>query len=412
MRSSILVLTLALLVAAPSLAEWVEVEPGSDPLAVDVLVPEPGRTVVEYRVGGFERNEVLINGSTYDVIGLGSESKDLTRGHPELPNVCRAVLLPETGAVEIRVLESSTRDVPGIRVAPSKGNLPRTVNPADVPYVFSAVYDEDEWYPADVVTHREPHIIRDFRGTVVVVNPFQYNARTRTLRVTTHLKIEVVTTAEPGVNELRRHRRLRGVNRDFHLVYTEHFINYERTRYKPLDEQNRMLVICYDAWTANLQPLVDWKNQLGVRTELVTGTQAGATATAIKAFIQAYYDSTDLAYVLLVGDHTQMPTLSAAGGASDPSYSLLAGSDYYPEIFVGRFSAETSSQVDTQVQRTITYERDPMPGADWYHKGTGVASAEGPGDDGEYDWQHIDNIRADLLAYTYTEVDQIYDPGA
>ena len=117
MRSPLLVLGYVLLAATPSLAEWVDVVPGGDPLAVEVLVPQPGRTVVEYRVGGFERNEVLINGSAYDVIGLGSESKDLTRGHPELPNVCRALLLPETGAVEIRVLESSQRDVPGIRVA-------------------------------------------------------------------------------------------------------------------------------------------------------------------------------------------------------------------------------------------------------------------------------------------------------
>ena len=51
----------------------------------------------------------------------------------------------------------------------------------------------------------------------------------------------------------------------------------------------------------------------------------------------------------------------------------------------GRFSATTSAQVATQVLRTIEYERDPQPAADWYHKGMGIASNQGTGDDGEYD---------------------------
>ena len=62
------------------------------------------------------------------------------------------------------------------------------------------------------------------------------------------------------------------------------------------------------------------------------------------------------------------------------------------------------------VNRTIGYEMDPDPAADWYKKGSGFASNQGPGDDGEYDDEHLDNIRELLLAYTYTEVDQIYDP--
>ncbi|MBM3324984.1 MAG: hypothetical protein FJY66_04885, partial [Calditrichaeota bacterium] len=99
-------------------------------------------------------------------------------------------------------------------------------------------------------------------------------------------------------------------------------------------------------------------------------------------------------------------------GSSDPTYSKVAGGDDYPDLFVGRFSAETVAHVQTQVGRTVEYERDAQAGAAWYHQGTGVASAEGPGHGGEYDYQHMNLIRNDLLAFTYTLVDQIYDPGA
>ncbi|MBC8386121.1 MAG: T9SS type A sorting domain-containing protein, partial [Candidatus Cloacimonetes bacterium] len=132
---------------------------------------------------------------------------------------------------------------------------------------------------------------------------------------------------------------------------------------------------------------------------------------AIKSFIQSEYDADNgLTFVQLVGDNAQVATFSSGGGGSDPSYSLLEGTDSYPEIFVGRFSAENVSQVETQVERTVHYERDLVEG-DWLHKGMGVGSSEGAGqgDDGEADWVHLDNIRIDLMDFTYTEVDQIYD---
>ncbi len=77
---------------------------------------------------------------------------------------------------------------------------------------------------------------------------------------------------------------------------------------------------------------------------------------------------------------------------------------------MGRFSAESVAQVETQVLRAVEYEKRPQAGAAWYHKGTGIASNQGPGDDGEYDNVHIGNIGTDLLGFTYTAVDGIYDP--
>ena len=63
------------------------------------------------------------------------------------------------------------------------------------------------------------------------------------------------------------------------------------------------------------------------------------------------------------------------------------------------------------IDRTIAYEMNPDPSADWYKKGCGFASSQGPGDDGEDDDEHLDNIRELLLDYTYNEIDQIYDPN-
>ncbi len=415
MRKALLVLAAGLFVAAPAIAgDWVEVEQGSLPLSVNVLDKEIGHTIIEYHITGFQRDQVEIDGEIHDVISLGSESKELTEGYPELPNINRSVILPDLGRVNLRVVESTYHDVSGIRVAPSKGSLSRLVNPADVPYTFGPFYETDGWYPEQVAVSQDPYILRDFRGAVVTLNPFQFNPATQTLRVYTRVVVEVTTALGQGMNEFERISPPTRLIRDFNQIYVEHFINHDPGRYESISEDGTMLIICYDSWTSNMDPLVDWKNQMGLYTEMVTVTDAGGSAAGIDGYIDSYYNNpaNNLAFVLLVGDYLQCPTPDVSGSAADPSYAWLAGSDRYPEIFIGRFSAENTIHLDTQVERTIEYERDPQPGATWYHKGFGIGSAEGPGDDGEDDWEHIDNIRTDLLNYTYTDVDQIYDPGA
>lgn len=87
----------------------------------------------------------------------------------------------------------------------------------------------------------------------------------------------------------------------------------------------------------------------------------------------------------------------------------IVGNDRYPDIMVGRFSAETATHVTTMVNRTIAYEKTPTPNASWYKSAMGIASDQGPGNDNQIDYQHMRSIRGQLLAYTYTNVAEMYD---
>ncbi|MCK4511113.1 hypothetical protein KAW64_05200, partial [bacterium] len=311
----------------------------------------------------------------------------------------------------VRVISSHYIDYPNVPAAPSKGHITRDIDPATVAYSFDSFYGSTEWYPSELAYAREPYIMRDVRGMVVVVNSFQYNPATRTLRVYDRVVVEVAAVGRGKANVLTA--RPATLNAEFLNIYKRHFLNFDSSdigRYPPVADGGNMLVICYDdpTFLTAVQPLVDWKNQMGVPCELVTTTDAGGSAAGIDAYIEQYYNDNGLTYVLLVGDAVQVPSPTVSD-LSDPSYSLISA-DNYPDLFVGRFSAESSSHVETQVLRTVEYEKRPQTGADWYHKGMGVASNQGPGDDNEYDDEHEDNIRLDLLAFTYTEVDQIYDP--
>ncbi|MBD3368601.1 MAG: hypothetical protein GF405_10605, partial [Candidatus Eisenbacteria bacterium] len=409
MRHGVLAFLLVLLVPAALLAAQVVTLGDGEPVEVRVLESTDARTVLEFEVSSFVKTPVEIDGKTFYSLVLGEEGITLDAGYPELPNVARSIVIPDDAAMAYRVVDSHFVEYDGVPVVPSKGNLSRQVDPASVPYEFGAAYGENAWYPADILTARDPYIMRDVRGQAIVLRPFQVNPATGALRVYDRVVVEAVPTGPARMNELT-HRPAK-LNAEFVEIYKDHFLNYDAVseRYPDVADVGNMLVICYGDFMTSMEPFVEWKNQMGVPCEMVSVTDAGGTASGIDTYVQNYYDTNGLTYLLLVGDAAQVPSLTVSS-LSDPSYSLTAGTDNYGDLFVGRFSAETVAQVETQVLRSVEYEKRPLGGGAWYHKGTGVASNQGTGDDGEYDDEHQDNIRDLLMAFTYTEVDQIYDP--
>ena len=381
---------------------------------VNVLNSDPNQVVIQYEFGDFAQRLTRIDGQIFTEVHLGKESLKKEKGAPELPDVSRSIIIPDNARMAVSVVNSSYYEVGNIDIPPSKGFILRNVNPADVPYTFGKAYKMDAFYPGPLATLREPYIMRDHRGVVVTVHPFQYNPVQRVLRVYTDITVQVTTVGKDSVNVLERKGHKRKLNRAFRDIYSSQFINYSATAesFASPAEQGGMLIIAYDPWLSNVQPLADYKNSIGINTTVVGVSTIGNNATSIKNYIQNIYNTSDLAFVLLVGDGTQVATPTASGGSSDPTYSKLAGSDDYPDIFVGRFSAETAANVDTQVLRTIEYETMPATQQDWFWRGVGIASPEGDsttGDDGQSDQQHIEALRLDLLAYDYTVVDQIYE---
>jgi hypothetical protein len=147
----------------------------------------------------------------------------------------------------------------------------------------------------------------------------------------------------------------------------------------------------------------------------VTSQQVTA-GTNVKTTISAAYTSnTNLLYVLLVGDWAEIKSdvTSSESAPMDPMLGCVAGSDNFPDIFIGRFSAGSTTDVTTQVNKTINYEKTPTVDGTWYKANLGIASDISGGDDSETDKGHIGNIWTGRLSkFTYTTNNTAYDPGA
>lgn len=408
------IFTVMLLLVVGAMAEnWTGISSSNPTAAKITLVSSDIETsTVSVQIEGYSLSTVQTPKGPAQIVSVGNSTPILKVGAPDLPKLTTSLIIPDLALMDVTVISSNYIDYEGVIVAPSKGEFSRQVNPSLVPYTWGNEYQTNRFFPESIVTTREPFIMRDFRGQTLVINPFQYNPVTRVLRVYSNITIQFHKINNNGVNPYNRVNPQVAVNREFQDVYNRFFLNFPQSDYTPLNDFGKMLVISYGNYMATMQPLVDWKNTIGIPTEMVDVATVGTTATAIKNYITNYYNTNGLTFVLLVGDGPQIPTNTGGGlgGPSDNAYGYILGNDHYIDLFVGRFSAENVAQVQTQVTRTLDYEKNPgLLTDDWYTTCLGIASDQGPGDDNEYDYQHIRNQQTKLLNYTYTWNPELFD---
>jgi len=176
-----------------------------------------------------------------------------------------------------------------------------------------------------------------------------------------------------------------------------------------------MLIISpNDNFTAELDHLLNWKNDTGVRTIILSNSnfslyEGRDDAEKIRNMIKSYYERENIQWVLLAGDTELIPirevfnpdVLRYGGGQSeaipgeyykptDFYYADLTGSwdsdgdgnwgestrdnlygmdeiSWIPEVYVGRFPADTVSELKIMIDKTIKYEKSPEIG-DWMNR--------------------------------------------
>ena len=396
---------------------WTKIDKSlSSNTTIKLLTSTETTSVIQFNVNAYSLHRVQTPEGLAYTVKIPDGTPLQIKGAPDLPKLSASLIIPKADKMGIEVQYSDYTEIHNVNIAPSKGVITRDIDPKTVAYTYdNTIYGQNKIFPQSISSLNEPYIMRNYRGVAVWVYPVRYNPQTKTLRIYKTIIVKVSPTGSPAqINVLKQTKGGHAITTEFENIYKHTFLNYNTftTKYTPIEEgtPGRMLIISYNSFMADMQPFVDWKNQKGIFTEIVDVSTIGASAAAIKSYVQNYYDNhSDFCYLLLVGDAAQVPTSSTGAGDSDNDYGYLAGSDHRIDIFVGRFSAENTSQVTTQVDRTIYYERDVTALESWMQYGLCIASVQGPGDDNEYDSVHEDNIKADYLAYGYTDVATCYE---
>ena len=397
--------------------QWVGIQ-GNTPAApqVKLISSNEDNIIVDFSLSGFTMTKVSTPDGIQQVVSVPKMASMLEAGAPDLPHFPVPAIIGDAAEMEVHVINCIYKDYQNVEVAPSKGNFSRQIDPETVPYTYGTMYQTNAFYPATQAYLESPYIFRDFRGQDIMVRPFAYNPMTKTLRVYTNMTIEMSKVGNNGVNQKVSRKSIQKVAPEMKEAYSHRFINYKDNgaKYNFVTDRGEMLVICPDTYVDFMQNFVDWKNQSGRPTTIVSLSEVGGNNdTQIKNYINSIYTDPEhnLLYVLLVGDYADLTPHSMSGGRSDNWFGQLEGNDYYLEVLTGRFSVQTLKDLETHIEKVLYYERDMPEGLTWLNQGIGIGANEGAGNGhngGEADYVHINYIRDTLMHYTYENVTQQY----
>ncbi|MBF0440845.1 MAG: hypothetical protein HQK54_02975 [Oligoflexales bacterium] len=372
-------------------------------------------SLVTYELKSYSINNIVKNGATYTKINFSGGLRTEEKGFSEIPYGSMTLQTPDNRNLTIEMAEGAEYIDVNLEhpIIPSRGTIYRNQNPAEIPYEISDKSISDKFYPGNVVELGAPFVLRDIRGVTAYFYPFQYRSEDMVLRVYKKFSFKLRPDNSLSVNPLPANTRGQEILPLMNDMYKSVFVNYssEESGIKVSETKltGDILVIYTARDEAAIAPYVEWKTEKGFKVEK---TQVVKGANVKTLIAERYKANPNLLYVLLVGDWEDIKSDTGPSSApTDPMLGCVVGSDYYPDLIVGRFSGKNATDITIQVQKTINYEKNPEIGAGWYKKGLGIASDEGAGagDDDEADYEHMAIIKNNrLVPFGYKEVFEAY----
>jgi PKD repeat protein len=358
---------------------------------------------------------VDINGNLFVTLNnIQGVNKRTDPGLPATLSKNLTVYIDKTADYKVNVVQAEYEEIPIGGIFEVGRALTRNMVPRLVPYTPDpATLSDGKFYPGkkDYVAAVEFGNIRNtFRIATVTVQLTMVNQTTQTLRICKFLKIRLVKKGGKGKNAIDKDERAVYKCGGWVNSIERICLNLEpgtRAAWpNELSDEGDIHVIYTSRDASAIQPYITHKQGLGFN---VTSQQV-ATGTNVESIVQSAYNSNpNIMYVQLVGDWEDIKcAYNSNQYPQDTALGLVAGSDNYLDLSVGRFSAASATDVTTQVNKAIAWENS-LPVSGFMLEGLGIGSPEGTGDDSEYDYQHIDVIKEyKLLPNQYTSVDECY----
>jgi len=367
----------------------------------------------------FTFDSVTMNNERYANIKLESEPFSLEIGQAKLPVIRRMIEVPFNSDPEIIVtdidwkitfLDSLNLPEKIAPVQPSIIKIPGAYENAEF-IIDNDYYSINQFMPIENTNIMKQGTIRERNFIILEINPVKYNPVSGEIQ--TMNSCNILINMIGGDIETTNNNIARFSSSSYEELFDTMFINYGYYGSGLLRDKfdsEGYLIIVHDAFFEEITPLANWKDTYGYEVTVTKTSEIpnGITAPYIKDYIEDAYDTwvPPPSYILLVGDTTQIPafTGSASGGETDTEFVTM-DEDIFPDIYIGRFPADTESQVEIMVNKTIYYEQGNFPSNDWIKKAAFIAS-----DDAsltaEYTHNYVIDTHLEPNGYT---CDKIYE---
>lgn len=217
--------------------------------------------------------------------------------------------------------------------------------------------------------------VQSYRGHDIcqtVVSPIQYNYDTKTVRAYTSITYKVTFVSNSAEASLSR--RLPA-----HLSIEDNFLannvignvcngddEIEYYSENQSDVQD-YLILSTNAYSEAVNQFAEWKRLLGFNVHVVFRDDWTSTLVA-NTVADAYANCPALYYLLIVGDHSDVPAKQSSlfdSHITDNHYACI-DDDNVPDIYSGRISVSSSDEAIAVINKIIGYEQAPPTNPAFY----------------------------------------------
>lgn len=333
------------------------------------------------------------NGSSYTEIWFNGSYPNGEVGTPKLPVYNKLIRIPKGSIPSIKI-SSSTEQIIDLKskgiyspLYPNQPSVRKDQDTTTVKFEFKeAAYQKNTFKNLPLATIEVLGNLRSASIARIVIQPVDYNPSSNLLKVSNDIDVDVsfdksinsndeqdfdAKTYSPYFNDVYK-----SIETPSQSSYTDH---PDLTKY-PV----KMLIISNRMFEQTLQPFIQWKKLIGFNVNAVYTDEIGTTPAEIKTYIQQEYNSATLenpapSFLIIVGDVGQVAasaTSSETGRLTDLYYASVDG-DMFPDMYYGRLSATTTTQLENILTKILYYEKYQFADPTYLNNVTLIAGADG-----------------------------------
>ncbi|HPQ35954.1 MAG TPA: C25 family cysteine peptidase, partial [Tenuifilaceae bacterium] len=331
------------------------------------------------------KGEVTKNGE-FVTISADNLVRTFNPGMPDLPVVSKLIEVPFGANVVIKIVSYKEEIIDlnskgiSLKIIPAQPSVSKSEDTDKLPFYFDEkVYTTNEYINQEIAFYEESGIMRDKRIGRVELRPIQYNPVANTLKVLNNLVVDISfeNPDEQKTNDIKQKYSSPYFNGAVNTIN-----NLNSSKSILWDTPVTYVIVSDPMFETQLQEFIEWKRLKGfhVIEGYTDDPSVGTTTTSIKAYLQNLYNNPAAGvnpptFVLFVGDYQQVTSFSSseiANHVTDLRFCEYTN-DNIPEVFYGRFSAQNTSQLQPQIDKTLLYEKYQM--ADPSYLGTAMLVA-------------------------------------
>jgi len=336
--------------------------------------------------------------SGYKTIEFKDAQQQAKTGEPVLPYIAVSLLLPPgeiAGSIEI--IGRNEKQIPGIFQIYPKQQVRPTSMPSTNEFVQNLqVYQSNEIYPQKQNGELITHFLSGYSVAMNTFTPVKYFPASGMVSFYEEVKVIIHTIkdikAQTALKNLQSNREV--LTRVNGFIQNPELISQYPTA-QSREGEYQLLIITPAQFSDDFDEMREVYLQQGMISELITVEEIYVSMTGqdqpekIRNYIIQEYQDHEVEHVLLAGDVEHVPyrgfycTVESGSGYEDndiPSdlyYSALDGNwnddgdnswgeigedDLLPEVAVARFSFSSSSDLANMLNKTISYQTQPVLG--------------------------------------------------